>query len=71
MSNERLGMKGKVYGWGGWKMPILHLERPRVLRIRMPDLHPRQEWRSLGDGRTEGRTGVDLRRLPVGQGATP
>ena len=33
---ERKAVARKVYGWGGWKMPILHLSDPEYCEYGCP-----------------------------------
>jgi len=36
MTVERSEVERKVYGWGGWKMPILHLNDPEYSKYGCP-----------------------------------
>lgn len=36
MTTERREVEHKVYGWGGWKMPILHLNDPEYCEYGCP-----------------------------------
>jgi len=36
MTAERREIEHKVYGWGGWKMPILHLNDPEYCEYGCP-----------------------------------